>query len=81
MPQPRQNTNKLLQFISDKFIAGELDNDSLVQIIELCGDYLNLKTISHYAKQKGIQYNAAKKPYNGRTIKKLFGVKFIIDNL
>ena len=76
----RANTEKLKDFIVDKFINDELDNESLVQIIELCGDYLNLKTISAYAKERKMNYNAAKKPYNGRSIRTLFGVKFVIDN-
>jgi len=52
-------------------------NESLVQIIELCGSYLNLQTISDYAKDKGISYNGAK---NNREIKELFNVKFVKDN-
>ena len=71
------NTKKLIQFIASKYEAGELNNNSLVQIIELAGQYLNLKTISDYAKANRISYNGAKK-YR-RNIS-LFNVKFIIDN-
>lgn len=81
MLKTRENTNKLLKFISEKFVEGELDNESLVQIIELCGDYLNLKTISDYARAKGMNYNGAKKPTKQRRIKQIFGVKFVIDNV
>lgn len=77
MPEITENTDKLLQFVSDKFQNNELNNNSLVQIIELCGDYLNLQTISNYAKQHGMSYNGVK---NNREVQKLFNVKFVIDN-
>jgi hypothetical protein len=71
------NTNKLLDFISQKFETGQLNNDSLVQVIELCGRYLNLQTITDYSKDNGISYNGAK---NFRDVVNLFNTKFIIDN-
>jgi hypothetical protein len=77
MPKVVDNTNKLLKFIAEKFEADELNNKSLVQIIELCGAYLNLQTISNYAKANGKSYNGVKK---FRKTKQLFGVKFTIDN-
>ena len=73
----QHNTSKLLEFISDKFQNNELDNDSLVQIIELAGSYLNLKTISDYAKANKMSYNGVKK---FRDIKEIFNIKFVIDN-
>lgn len=76
--QTRENTAKLLNFVSEKFESGQLNNDSLVQLIELSGAYLNLQTISDYAKSTGLSYNGAKKH---RKIIELFNVKFIIDNL
>ncbi len=54
-----------------------LSNDDLVQFIELSGSYLNLMTIPEYASQNNISYNGAKK---FRNIKKIFNVKFVIDN-
>lgn len=50
----RENTSKLLKFLAQKFEADELDNKSLVEFIELAGSYLNLKTISDYAKANGL---------------------------
>jgi hypothetical protein len=73
----KDNTNKLLAFVSEKFEQGELDNDSLVQLIELSGNYLNLQTISKYAKDNELSYNGVK--YN-REIIELFNTKFVIDN-
>ena len=72
-----ENTKKLLKFISQKFEGDEPDNDSLVQIIELCEMYLNIQTISSYAKANNLSYNGAK---NFRNVKTIFGGKFIIDN-
>jgi hypothetical protein len=77
MTKKEVNTGKLLEFISDKFESDELDNDSLVQIIEHCGGYLNLQTIPDYAKRNNISYNGVKK---FRLIKEIFKVKFVIDN-
>ena len=71
------NTEKLLKFVYDKFCADELHNESLVQLIALCGDLLNLKTIPNYAKEKGLSYNGVK---HNRYIRVLFNVKFVIDN-
>ena len=76
--QIRVNTNKLLTFVATKFEANELDNQSLVQLIELAGSYLNLKTIADYARSKNLSYQGVKKC---RESKELFGVKFVIDNL
>jgi hypothetical protein len=54
-----------------------LSNSDLIEIIEASGLFLNLKTVSDYAKLNNISYNGAK---NFRDKIKLFNVKFIIDN-
>jgi hypothetical protein len=72
-----ENTDKLLNFVSEKFESNELDNDSLVQLIELAGIYLNLATIPDYAIKNNLSYNGVKKH---REIKTIFNVKFVIDN-
>lgn len=77
MDKLQENTSKLLDFISDKYENGELNNESLVQIIELAGGYLNLKTISSYAKTNKKSYNGVK---NNRETITLFGVKYVVDN-
>ena len=73
----QSNTEKLLKFISQKFETNQLNNESLVQIIELCGLYLNLETITKYAKENNMSYNGVK---NHRHIVNLFGNKYVIDN-
>lgn len=60
MSKTIENTNKLLKFISDKHQSEEINDDSLVSICVLCFDYLNLKTISQYAKEKGKTYRGVK---------------------
>jgi hypothetical protein len=69
--------NKICEHLSGRIEAGELGNNDIIQIIELCGSYLNIQTISDYARSNGISYNGAK---NYRTAVQIFGVKFIIDN-
>ena len=76
-PKIKENTSKLLNFVSEKFINDELDNESLTKLIELAGGYLNLKTIPDYAKAKKMSYNGVKKT---RKILTLFNTKFVIDN-
>lgn len=73
----QDNTKNLMLFIADRFEKGDLGNDSMVQLIELCGAYINLRTIPQYARESGMSYNGAKK-YRKKV--ELFGVKFIVDN-
>ena len=68
-----KSLNKFGESIQD----GKWSNAGLVQLIELSGAFLNLKTIPDYCKATGISYNGAKKC---RNVKEIFGVKFIIDN-
>ena len=69
--------NTICSHLSQRIEAGELANDELVQIIEHVGSYLNLATISNYAKQNNMSYNGAKK---FRDVVVIFDTKFIIDN-
>ena len=73
----KANTEKTLNWIGLKVQNNELDNKSLVQIIELCGAFLNLETIPDYCKRTGLSYNGVK---NNREIIELFNCKFVIDN-
>lgn len=73
-----ENTNKIKEFIYNKFVNDELNNESLVQIIELLGSLLNLQTIPNYAKENKLSYNGVK---HHRNIITIFGVKYVLDNL
>jgi hypothetical protein len=71
------NIDNILSEISQSFEGGELNNENMVQIIEQCGLYLNLRTISDYARENNMSYNGVK---NHRSLVTLFGAKFVIDN-
>ena len=77
MPTTTDNTSKLISFVAKNYEAGNLDNDSLVQLIELAARYLNLQTIAQYAKTNKISYNGAK---NHRKHIKISAIKFIANN-
>ena len=70
-------TSNTYQLIKNSVYNSKLENSELVQIIELCADFLNLETISNYAKNNGMSYNGVKKCRNIIIIK---GIKFVIDN-
>ena len=70
--------NKICEHLSQRIENGELSNDDMVQIIECVGRYLNLQTISDYSKEHRLSYNGVKR---FRSVRKLFNVKFVIDNL
>lgn len=67
----------LVNKIGVTIFNGDLSNEELVQIIELCGSYLNLKTISDYSRDNNISYNGVKKC---RNIVNIFNTKYVIDN-
>jgi hypothetical protein len=68
---------KILNRLSELIETNQLNNADLVHIIEHVGGYLNLETISDYAKKNNISYNGVKKCRKTMT---LFNVKFVIDN-
>ena len=70
---------KLNDFVGRKIQNNELSNDDLVELIKLCGDYLNLKTIPDYAKAEKISYPGVLKRKNIEIVK-IFNTKYVIDN-
>lgn len=73
----QENTTKIIDFVSRKFEARELNNNSLVELFKHMGRYLNLQTISDYSRDHNMSYEGVKK---GRKIEEIFGIKFVIDN-
>lgn len=67
------NTEKVKDWLTDKFLNNELSSDDLVQIIEHAGMLAQVKKISLAAKIEGKSYNGVKK--FGKTCK-LFGYRF-----
>jgi len=78
--------NKLLDTINThlgtRIQNGELNNESVVSIIETLGRFLNAETISDYAKREKITYNGTLQRIGSGKLKtfSLFNVKFVIDN-
>lgn len=70
-------SQEIKSLISKSTMNGDLCNDDLVQIIELCGRYLNIKTVANYARDRAISYQAATKKRNKIRI---FDTAYIIDN-
>jgi len=72
------NISQLKDDLFQGYENGSYSDAELVQIIELASGYLNLRTITNYAKANGITYNGAlKRKSQSITIDK---VKFIVDN-
>lgn len=69
----RESLKKLGESIHER----KWSNDGLVQLIELVGTFLNLKSIQQYANDKGKTYNGIKKAKKARII---LGHRFITDN-
>lgn len=69
----RDAITKLMKSIEQK----KWSNAALVQLIEVSGSFLNLKTIPDYAKEHNLSYNGVKKT---RQIVEIFNQKFVIDN-
>ena len=54
----------MLALLAEKFETNQLNNASLVQLIELAGSYLNIATLPTWAKDNGKSYNGAKMQIN-----------------
>jgi len=78
----KEKNEKLKNFIFQKFQDNELDNSTLLQLIEQAGMYLNLCTVANYATLNKITYNGVLDRIKSGKIKEynLFGVRFVIDN-
>lgn len=75
--EPMNLTQKICNHLSERIESNQLSNEDCLRIIEHIGSYLNLQTVSDYSRNAGISYNGTKK---FRTVKKIFNVKFVIDN-
>lgn len=75
--QLTEKEKDILQRFEKYIYTNRVSKEFLVQYIELIGDYLGLKTIPDYSKENNISYNGVKK---FRLIRKIFNIKFVIDN-
>lgn len=67
----------MLERLERRIVEKGVSNAFLVQLIELCGRYLGLLTISAYAKRHKLSYNGVKK---GRHPLRILGIRFVVDN-
>jgi len=58
---------KVSDLLYSETIKGNIRNAELVEIIQLCADFLNLKTPEEYAKEIGVSLQAVYK--SGKPIK------------
>ena len=72
-----KNGDKLRQFVFENYRDEKITIGDLVQIIILCFELLNLKTIAKFAKDNKKTYNGVKK-FN-KNIVEINGQKFVID--
>ena len=70
--------NELQSELFERYESGYVTDEGLVQIFEQVAAYLNLRTITNYAKANKITYNGALK----RSLQKvqIDKITFIIDN-
>jgi hypothetical protein len=70
--------NELQSELFERYESGYVTDEKLVQIFEQVAAYLNLRTITNYAKANKITYNGALK----RNLQKvqIDKITFIIDN-
>jgi hypothetical protein len=78
----KELTEIIKEHLAGRVQKGELNNESIVNIIGLLGSYLNAKTVSDYAKFENITYNGTLQRIGTGKLKtfELFNVKFVIDN-
>jgi hypothetical protein len=78
----KELADKIKEALGIRLQKCELTNLEMVEIIEQVGCYLNLRTVSDYAKFNNITYNGALQRIENKKVStiELFNVKFIIDN-
>jgi len=72
-----EHEEDIINRLGNHIQTNDISNECLLQIIEVAGSFLNLKTISDYSRTHNISYNGVK---NCRNVIKLFNSKFVIDN-
>jgi len=67
----------MLQRLEKRINTESVSNEFLIELIQLSGTYLGLKTIPCYAKKYNMSYDGVK--YHKKVIE-LLTVKYVIDN-
>ena len=74
--------NIINEHLTHRLQNNELTNEDISGLIDLLGSYLNLQTISDYAKENKLSYNGVLERIKSGKVNQyvLFNVKFVIDN-
>ena len=75
------NIKDLTELIDFSFRVDMITESDLVNIINQCGDYLNIISPSDLSKREGISSVSANKETSNRKIVKVFNTKFISEKL
>ena len=70
---------KTREVIEESFYNGELENSEIVELLQLCDELLQLKTVLNYSALRGISPHGVYKCRKDRIIE-IAGKKFVIDN-
>ena len=74
-----KNLEKTRRSIMLDFYAGEIDNNEIVKLMELCDELLQLKTIPNYAASVNMSPNGVYKCRKDRIIT-IAGKMFVVAN-
>ena len=77
MSQLTEYESKSLENFEKAIINGKFSTEGLVHFFELCGQYLNVCSLTEYAKQNRLSYNGAKKRKQTRNLN---GIKYLVNN-
>ena len=72
--------DKIKRSIELDFYSGEIDNSEIVELLELCDELLQLKTVPQYAKIHPISENGVYKCRKHLIVEIAGKKKFVIDN-
>jgi Na+/phosphate symporter len=75
-------TKTIKEHLSKRVQNNELNNESIIELIDLLGTYLNAETISDYSKRTKLSYNGTLQRMGNGRLKTftLFKTKFVIEN-
>ena len=74
-----KNIDKIRSSIELDFYSGDINNSEIVELLELCNELLQLKTVPQYAEIHPISVNGIYKCRKDLIVE-IAGKKFVIDN-
>ena len=70
---------KTREAIEESFYSGEIDNSEIVELLQLCDELLQLKTVPNYANIHDLSPHGVYKCRKEKIVE-IAGKKFVIDN-